>query len=148
VTRVDCDTLCHQYQNMCEWSMKLARQRWNWLPDDHFKDPKKYLVKIERYIEANQKFKHQFWVRYPTSHVLLSLLNKVKEQTHFKEDCAVPSLNRITTCAHSTIGGKSMQEDRSSCVEFFQHAQVVDAYLLNLWTFMEHNQMTKDSDPE
>merc|ERR1712190_41626 len=129
--------------------MKLALQLWNLLPDDHFKkDPKKYLVKIERYVEANQKFKHQFCVRYPTSHVLLFLLNKVKEQTHFNEVCAIPSLNRITTCAHTTIGGKSMQGDRISCVEFFQHAQVVDAYLLKLWTFMEDNQMTKDSDPE
>jgi hypothetical protein len=145
LTREDCDATCNTYHKVAEWSIKLLLSRWNKWDDKHFRDPL-HCVKIERFAEANKCVKHDFQVRYPQTHVLLTLVNKARAQTDFKETCAIPSLNRITTCAHTTYGGKSVQGDRIKCVEFYQHAIEVDKYLLPLYKFMQSTPMTKHGD--
>ena len=145
LTREDCDATCNTYQKVAEWSIKLLLSRWTTWDDKEFLDAK-HRVKISRFMAANKLVEHDFQVRYPLTHVLLTLVNSARNQTDFKETCALPSLNRITSCAHTTYGGRSQQGDTIKCFEFYQHATEVDKYLIPLYKFMQRTPMTKSGD--
>jgi hypothetical protein len=150
LTRRDCDALCNNYQKMCEWSLKLALERWNVLDDSHFvSKPSEYTVKIESFDERGCPFSHTFMVRYPVTHSLFSLTKLVEVQVPAFRPRHVPDkydVNRINDCAVRTVGGVQMQGDRIDCTEFFAHTKTIDPYILELWKFMKTTTMTKDQD--
>ena len=151
LTRKDCDVLCHNYQRMVEWTLKCLLQGWNNKGDSVLfrqANAKKYHVTISVFpTPGSKKQQHSFWVRYPTEHNLYTLENAVARETSFQQRADSVSLNRITMCVSSTMGGKETLGDRISCHEFFIHAQNVDPYILQAWKFMEDTSPTKIAPP-
>jgi hypothetical protein len=149
LTRRDCDVLCNSYQKMCEWSLKLALERWNTLRDDTFIKARNHTVHIHRFDERGHPFSHSFKVRYPVTHSLFSLKELVVVQVPAFRPKHVPAkytFNRLNDCAITTTGGKTMPGDHIDCAEFFAHARDMDAYLLELWSFFKNTDMTKTAD--
>ena len=157
LARKNCDGLCHNYEQMCEWSMKLCLERWNSEKDSTImQDKYNHEMKTSRIIEAGKRKERHYFVRYPITHNLYDLHKLVGQRTGFSAVCAPISLNRITSCAHSTTSDpKALDEDitfpnpteRISCREFWEHAQVVDEYLLKLWAWMKTTEMTPNYHP-
>ena len=152
LTRKDCDVLCHNYGKLVEIAMKLALERWNNMDDATckkwiFENQMEHLHRIDitqKGGPGQPSLHHHFFVRYPKHHNLHALHAAVVQHTPFNFACNRTSLNRITSCSSSAIGGENAQGDAITCSEFFQHAQVLDDFLIRLLDGMRVTPMSQE----
>ena len=141
LTRTECNALCHSYQRMVELTLKAVLQGWHNGTDtkikhfDHGTDPE------------GEPCKFFYWKRYKSTHDLVHLAEEVKRHTQFG-NIATPAeknLKRITECAGDTTYGSTDESQgsgifkRISCTDFFDHAEPISKYIVDIWEDMEQS---------